>query len=93
MTRKPSASSGDQLREFFDKLVKLAGEGLQHGYFHLDMDVEICSGGDRDVVLNAGKKFKYRVRDMNLASRVKLALTPEIGAGSSVRDREERDYQ
>jgi len=93
VTRKPSASSGDQLREFFDKLVKLAGEGLQHGYFHLDMDVEICSGGDRDVVLNAGKKFKYRVRDMNLASRVKLALTPEIGAGSSVRDREERDYQ
>jgi len=59
----------------------------------MDLDVSITSGGDRDVQINAGKKYKFRVRDENLASRVKLALTPEIGAGSSVRDHEERRYQ
>jgi hypothetical protein len=93
MPRRPSAGNEDQLREFFDKLNKLAGEAVLHGFYHLDLRVEKVPGGDRDVVIDAGKKFKFRVRDLNLADRVRSALTPEIGAESSVRDREERGYQ
>lgn len=93
MPRRPSRNSEDQLREFFSKLVMLVGDGLQHGYFGLQMNIETGSGGCRVVTVDAGKRYRFVIRDEDLASRVSLALPPQTGAGSPVRIREERGYQ
>ncbi len=93
MAGKPTAESDDQLFELFDKLVTLTGEGLQHGFFDLNISISTGRSGMREVLINAGKKYKYLVRDLDLARRLKRALTPRSGAESQVRDQEEREYR
>lgn len=93
VTRRPDANSEDQLFELFDKLDALTGEGLQHGFFDLNISISVGKEGMREVLINAGKKYRYIVRDLDLARRVKRALIPRIGTESPVRDPEERRYQ
>lgn len=93
MPRRPTAETEDQLFELFDKLDALTGEGLQHGYYDLNINISTGRNGMREVLINAGKKYRYLVRDLDLARRVKRALIPRNGAESPVRDPEERRYQ
>jgi hypothetical protein len=59
------AKSG-QVREALDRLDVLVVDGLKHGFFGYAITCEISNGGKRQLVIQAGKSFKFTIPEDDL---------------------------
>src|SRR5690242_6072198 len=60
-------SKGD-LRGMMDCLERLMMEGIKHGFFEYSIRCEVISGGKRQVVVGAGKIYKFTVQEHEVGS-------------------------
>ena len=56
------AKSG-QVREALDYLEGLVIEGLKHGFFDYSIACEIAKGGKRELMIRAGKSYKFTIAE------------------------------
>ena len=54
------AKSG-QVREALDRLEGLIVDGLKHGFFRYSVVCEVSNGGKRQLVIRAGKSYKFTI--------------------------------
>lgn len=50
-----------QVSEALDRLEGLVVEGLRHGFFRYSVACQIGKGGQRDLVIEAGKSHKFTI--------------------------------
>lgn len=58
--------AGPQFREAFDRLVQIVVDGLRHGHFRCTISSSIGKGNRRDVVVGAGKSYKFTIPEEDL---------------------------
>jgi hypothetical protein len=56
----------NQLETAIEKVVAELRGGLRHGFFEYRLIGEIVSGGKRQLVLEAGKKYKFTIPEEEL---------------------------
>jgi hypothetical protein len=57
----PGENGGPQVRDALDCLEGLVVDGLKHGFFDYSIACEIKNGGKRNLVIRAGKNYKFTV--------------------------------
>jgi hypothetical protein len=60
------ADGHSQLEKAIAKVVSELREGLRHGFFDYRLRGEIVNGRKRQVVLEAGKKYKFTIPEEEL---------------------------
>jgi hypothetical protein len=50
-----------QLSEALDLLKGIVIDGLKHGFFDCSISCEIANGGKRQLVIRAGKSYKFTI--------------------------------
>jgi hypothetical protein len=56
----------EHVRDALDCLEGVVVDGLQHGFFQCSIEGEIGNGGKRQVVIRAGKSYKFTIREDEL---------------------------
>jgi len=70
-----------QLEDAINKVVAELREGLRHGFFEYKLVGEIGKGGQRQLILEAGKKYKFTIpAEAVERSGLAVTATPETGA-------------
>ena len=57
---------GPQFREAFDCLLQIVREGLHHGHFRCTISSGIGKGSRRELVIEAGKSYKFTIPEDEL---------------------------
>lgn len=52
---------GPQVREVLSRLEQVVLDGLQHGHFRCAISSAIGTGNRRDLVIEAGKSYKFTI--------------------------------
>ena len=55
-----------QFRDVLDTIEGLVVDGLKHGFFGFSIDCEVASGGKRQLVIRAGKSYKFTIPEDEL---------------------------
>jgi hypothetical protein len=55
-----------QVREALDRLEVLVVDGLKHGFFDYSLACETTNGGKRQLVIQAGKSYKFTIPEDEL---------------------------
>ncbi len=55
-----------QVREALDRLEGLVVDGLKHGFFDYTIACEVTNGGRRQLVIQAGKSYKFTIPEHEL---------------------------
>ena len=58
---KISVDSGNQFRQAMSKMDQLVTESIKHGHFKMTVEGQIGKGKRREVIINAGKEYKYTI--------------------------------
>jgi hypothetical protein len=59
-------TSTGQLREALKRLEGLVVDGLKHGFFECSISCEVASGGKRQLIICAGKSYKFTIPEHEL---------------------------
>ncbi|MCK5034423.1 MAG: hypothetical protein KAS73_00905 [Candidatus Sabulitectum sp.] len=56
-----STPSDNQFEQLMDKLRQVVIALLHHGFFDVGMECEIVKSNRREVIIDAGKKYKFNI--------------------------------
>ncbi len=64
--KESSRADGSQLDKAIAKVISELREGLKHGFFEYRLRGEIINGHKRQLVVEAGKKYKFTILEEEL---------------------------
>jgi len=62
------ADASSQLDKALKKMAAEVREGLRHGFFEYHLRCEIAKGRKRELILEAGKKYKFTIPEEEVDS-------------------------
>lgn len=65
-TQSQIRSWGPQVLVAIERLEGLLLEGLRHGFFDCSITCEISNGGKRELIIRAGKSYKFTIPENEL---------------------------
>ena len=65
-TKQSCIANGSQLDKAIAKVISELYEGLRHGFFEYRLHGEIVNGRKRQLVVEAGKKYKFTILEEEL---------------------------